>query len=589
MQENYQKIGKAAGFPWNAVHLVHFVVKAMEECYLPPPSAGAGKTTWYNAWHVCAAVLAFSRHAYAPNPLRALDQFKVRSSEDVGRIVQALSESESMGVKAIPAEEFAGLFALESIPEAFCGARWSAGAIEDVEGEKQKTCFLIRKHFGDIRADSLVITRRMFPRHMQADLQLALDEALADRTRIRLVGLTQKHEYSGLSFTALLPGDEHYAVWVGPLRYHDVDVGRSAAVPCLINALWLGESEPGGVPYAVVKGTASHFEQDTSTLIEIAVPDTPRAREFSDRFIRGLEAHVEASKCYRGKVLSFEHNGDYHGRSVGIKVHELHRVNREDVILPQATLDVLDRNLVEFVQLRPALAQRGMNLKKGLLFYGPPGTGKTHTIQYLTRALAGHTTFLITAEQVGFLSEYMTLARLLQPSIVVLEDADLIARDRARLEVCEEVLLNKLLNEMDGLKPDSEIIFILTTNRPEMLESALTARPGRVDQAIEFPLPDAGGRAKLARLYAGHQPLEDHVVAGVVKRTEGTSAAFIKELMRRATQYAIARGDTSAVTSPDIEKVVEEMLFSGGTLNRKILGALGHAQSGSDKGSDGKY
>ena len=73
----------------------------------------------------------------------------------------------------------------------------------------------------------------------------------------------------------------------------------------------------------------------------------------------------------------------------------------------------------------------------------------------------------------------MTLARLLQPSVVIMEDADLIARDRTQMDSpCEEVLLNKLLNEMDGLKEDADILFILTTNRPEPLETALTSRPG---------------------------------------------------------------------------------------------------------------
>src|SRR4051812_32840971 len=129
-----------------------------------------------------------------------------------------------------------------------------------------------------------------------------------------------------------------------------------------------------------------------------------------------------------------------------------------------------------------------MATKKGLLFYGPPGTGKTHTLHYLAGALEGTTTLLISAEQVGLLGEYMALARLLQPSLVVIEDADLIARDRTAMNsACEELLLNKLLNEMDGLREDADILFVLTTNRPEALEAALAARPGRVDQAIEFP------------------------------------------------------------------------------------------------------
>src|SRR5439155_1576625 len=83
---------------------------------------------------------------------------------------------------------------------------------------------------------------------------------------------------------------------------------------------------------------------------------------------------------------------------------------------------------------------------------GPPGTGKTHTIRYLAASLPGHTTLLITADQVANIEHYMTLARLLSPSVLVIEDADLIARQREDMHgPCEEVLLNRLLNEMDGL------------------------------------------------------------------------------------------------------------------------------------------
>src|SRR3954462_12976510 len=71
----------------------------------------------------------------------------------------------------------------------------------------------------------------------------------------------------------------------------------------------------------------------------------------------------------------------------------------------------------------------------------------------------------------------MSLARLLQPSMVVIEDVDLIARDRDDMGPCEESMPNKLLNEMDGLKEDADILFVLTTNRPEDLEGALAGRP----------------------------------------------------------------------------------------------------------------
>src|SRR6202043_2766224 len=100
-----------------------------------------------------------------------------------------------------------------------------------------------------------------------------------------------------------------------------------------------------------------------------------------------------------------------------------------------------------------------------------------------------------------------SLARLLQPAMVVIEDVDLIARDREQMGPCEESLLNGLLNQMDGLKEDADILFILTTNRPEQLESALASRPGRIDQAIEVPFPGAIGRAKLVHLYGRRLPL----------------------------------------------------------------------------------
>jgi ATP-dependent 26S proteasome regulatory subunit len=234
---------------------------------------------------------------------------------------------------------------------------------------------------------------------------------------------------------------------------------------------------------------------------------------------------------------------------------------------------LLDRNVIQFARQRSRLAELGLSTKKGVLFYGPPGTGKTHTIHYLAGALEGHTTLLITAEQVAVLDEYMTLARLLQPSIVVIEDADLIARDRGSMDSpCEEALLNKLLNEMDGLRPDTDVFFILTTNRPEALEGALAGRPGRIDQAIEFPLPDDEGRRKLVHLYGKGLTVPDDVVAAIVRRTERVSASFIKELMRRAAQFLLERDGAGALTADDVDRALEELLFAGGSLNCRLLG-----------------
>jgi ATP-dependent 26S proteasome regulatory subunit len=198
----------------------------------------------------------------------------------------------------------------------------------------------------------------------------------------------------------------------------------------------------------------------------------------------------------------------------------------------------------------------------------------------LASNLPGHTTLIITAEQVALLAEYITLARLLQPSMVIIEDADLIAREREQMgSPCEEVLLNKLLNEMDGLREDADILFVLTTNRPDQIETALSGRPGRIDQAIEIPLPDESCRDRLVRLYGKGLVMSDAVMSEAVQRTKGVSAAFIKELMRRTAQASLLRDQTGLVTPADLAQALDDMLFLGGRLNMRLLGGEAAAQT----------
>ena len=434
---------------------------------------------------------------------------------------------------------------------------------------------LLLRQFKGLSLEELVVTERTFPFRVRADLQCALTEILAnDFEHNHFSGLRREHMYgSGIAFADCIGDEKHDPVTCSPPQYEEIDIGGELPVRCLQNGFWLLTRE--SMPLALVLGHAGRYEV-SGFRIEIAVPNTTAGLQFTQNFLRQLEIALERSTCYRGKVLTLEKSDDYGGKSGGIKVQRLREVGRDEVILPASTLELLERNVVDFVRRRPDLAARRLPTKKGLLFYGPPGTGKTHTIHYLTRALPGHTTLVITAEQVGLLDEYMTLARLLQPSIVVIEDVDLIARDRANMgSACEEVLLNKLLNQMDGLKEDADILFVLTTNRPESLEAALASRPGRVDQAIEFPLPDATGRLKLVQLYSGGLKVSDAVASAIVKKTERVSAAFIKELMRRRGQFQLERDGDGPLAVKDVDAAIDEMLVKGGALNRVLLGA-GH-------------
>lgn len=357
-----------------------------------------------------------------------------------------------------------------------------------------------------------------------------------------------------------------------PVQYDEIDIGEYVPRRCIGNALWVLET--GELKHAVLVSQVEDHHTGGQVRLEIAAPQGELGTQVAAKYFRQIEDVINQARTYRGKVLSLEVDDRWHGMAGGITVHRLPQVQREEVILPESTLKLLDRNVIDFAASRARLRAIGQPSKKGLLFYGPPGTGKTHTIQYLASSLADHTTLLVTAEQVGSLREYFSLARLLQPTLLVIEDADLIARDREELgSAMQEALLNKLLNEMDGLRQDADIFFVLTTNRPEHLEVALAGRLGRIDQAIEFPLPDEVGRAKLIQLYAGNLSIPDDTLDVAVQRTENVSPAFIKELMRRTAQYVFEREDTAhEVTEADIHAALEEMLFAGGRLNARLLG-----------------
>jgi hypothetical protein len=429
----------------------------------------------------------------------------------------------------------------------------------------------LRKHFGKLRLTDLVSSNRVFPVTSRPDLQIALERMFQSDYEATLLGVHRQYSHEPLS-TAELVTEGHYPPVVGPLQHDEVDVGGDQPVRCLQNGIWLGTHKK--VPFSVLITSANRFGLELGVKIEMAVPPGDAGAALSRSFFAQLEEFVNATGSYRGKVVSLEVSDNYSGYTGRIRVHKLHRVRREEVILPHKTLDLLDRNVNDFISQRDKLNQLGMPVKKGLLFYGAPGTGKTHTIHYLASQLKEHTTLLITAEQVGLLAMYMQLARFLQPAMVVIEDVDLIARDRNQMHgACEESLLNKLLNEMDGLREDAAILFVLTTNRPEQLEAALSSRPGRIDQAIEFPLPDEVGREKLIRLYARNLPLGQEVVARTVRKTRQASAAFIKELLRRAAQYYISENQNGELQQGHMDAALEEMLFSGGTLNLKLLGA----------------
>ncbi len=157
--------------------------------------------------------------------------------------------------------------------------------------------------------------------------------------------------------------------------------------------------------------------------------------------------------------------------------------------------------------------------------------------------MAGYTRFILTGRALTGIGAVADLARDLQPSVIVLEDVDLVAEERSMGPASSPVLFD-LLDAMDGAAADADLLFVLTTNRSDLLEPALAARPGRVDVAVEIDLPDADARQRLLTLYGRALPLTLSAEESdeVVQRTEGVTASFLKELLRRAMLECLADG-----------------------------------------------
>jgi transitional endoplasmic reticulum ATPase len=211
------------------------------------------------------------------------------------------------------------------------------------------------------------------------------------------------------------------------------------------------------------------------------------------------------------------------------------------------------RELATVVELlkNPSSASRyGIDVPKGILLYGPPGTGKT-TIAKVMANQAGLSFFALRADQViskyvgdseKNLSKLFAAAEKHSPSVVFIDEVDSIAAQRASgQQQWADRVLNHLLQLMDGVLKTEGIYIIAATNRPDLVDPALT-RAGRLSRSIEIPLPDEAARQALLELYSSKLQLESGLdLPGLAKQLDGVSPADIRELCNRAGMNAYQR------------------------------------------------
>jgi hypothetical protein len=293
-------------------------------------------------------------------------------------------------------------------------------------------------------------------------------------------------------------------------------------------------------------------------------------------FLQRLRALMVERSVLRGQVLSFERTE--YGAEAGATFVRRPVVTEDDIVLPEGLLDDVTDHVVGIGEQREALLAAGQHLKRGVLLYGPPGTGKTLTVRHLLTRTPGTTAVLLTGSSIAAIGAAAEIARTFQPSIVVLEDIDLVAMER---HSSPQPLLFEVLDALDGLDGDADVAFVMTTNRVSVLERALADRPGRVDLAVEVPLPGLPERVRLFRRYAGSLPFSDDAVTAAATRAEGTTGSFAKELMRRSVLGAALRGAEPG--DDDLATALESLLAARSELTRKLLGSRGNS---SDDDSD---
>ncbi len=458
------------------------------------------------------------------------------------------------------------------------GRRLMRRAVAAARAEDQPLLRVLRDHLGP-GTSSMPAVSGSWLQYDHVNVQIGLDAWLArPGRRHELVGITGfRHSTFGLAELAE-PGRFDLELGIGNVATVALPAGPGGRIrSCVRCGLYL-ISEDEGRYALLLRGSDDHGPMEEITL-EVAATDAGRA----ERILGEIRQLAVERNVYRGHVISFGGQMFGHGRGGLLSFLERPAVARDDVVLPPDLLDGIERQVLGVQQHARRLLASGQHLKRGVLLHGAPGTGKTYTVGYLMGRMPQATIVILSGTALQMIGEACSVARMLQPSVIVVEDVDLIAEHRApRMGPLPMMLgqphplLFQLLNEMDGLGEDVNVTFLLTTNRVNMLEEALAQRPGRVDHAAELPLPDAEARGRLIRLYQGNLDLDLAGLPAVIERTEGVTASFLKELLRTAALFAAddsaGRDGPLRVTDAHMGAALDQLLDTRSQLTRVLLG-----------------
>ena len=226
--------------------------------------------------------------------------------------------------------------------------------------------------------------------------------------------------------------------------------------------------------------------------------------------------------------------------------------------------------IVDFLRDPNKFQKLGGKIPKGILMVGPPGTGKT----LIAKAIAGEAQVpFFTISGSDFVEMFVGVgasrvrdmfeqAKKNAPCLIFIDEIDAVGRQRgAGLgggHDEREQTLNQMLVEMDGFEGNEGVIVIAATNRPDVLDPALT-RPGRFDRQVVVGLPDVRGREQILKVHMRKVPIAPDVNAMTLARgTPGYSGADLANLVNEAALFA-ARTNKRMVTMLEFEKAKDKI------------------------------
>ncbi len=238
--------------------------------------------------------------------------------------------------------------------------------------------------------------------------------------------------------------------------------------------------------------------------------------------------------------------------------------------------------VVDFLKNRSKFQAVGARIPKGILLVGPPGTGKT----LLARAVAGEAGvpfFSISGSEfvevfVGVgasrVRDLFEQAKQNRPCIIFIDEIDAVGRRRGSglsgsSHEEREQTLNQILTEMDGFTPNTGVIVLAATNRPDVLDPALL-RPGRFDRRVTLELPDVGERLAILKVHAVGKPLHKSVdLETIAKETHGFSGADLANLVNEAAILTARRNETT-ISMIEMEEAIDRIVAGPQKKSRKI-------------------